>query len=293
MAMDLVEGEAIEKALGKRLQEARRAADLTQQELCQKAGLSYSTLAKIERGAIKAPSVFTIFQIATVLGTSLDTLMGMESAAVQAPPQRRRTKSGVQFVYFDINGCLVRFFHRAFNRIAEESGKPADVIETAFWHYNDAACRGEMSMEDFNRRLGAQLGMGIIDWAKYYLDAIDAIEPMHEMVVWSSQYYRVGLLSNIMPGLIDAMLERGLLPRIDYAAIIDSSVVSAIKPEPKIYEIAQEASKSDPHEILLIDDSRTNLMAAERAGWHVLWFDDYRLEESVARVRAALEPTEQ
>jgi len=44
-----------EKALGQRLQKARQNAGLTQQELCQKAGLSYSTLAKIERGAIKAP----------------------------------------------------------------------------------------------------------------------------------------------------------------------------------------------------------------------------------------------
>ena len=28
---------------------------------------------------------------------------------------------------------------------------------------------------------------------------------------------------------------------------------------------------------------------AERAGWHVLWFDDYRPEESAARVKDALE----
>jgi transcriptional regulator with XRE-family HTH domain len=49
-----------EKALGKRLQEARQKAGLTQQQMCHKAGLSYSTLAKIERGAIKAPSIFTV-----------------------------------------------------------------------------------------------------------------------------------------------------------------------------------------------------------------------------------------
>jgi len=29
-------------------------------------------------------------------------------------------------------------------------------------------------------------------------------------------------------------------------------------------------------------------MAAERLGWHVLWFDDYRPSESVKRVRATL-----
>ena len=36
-----------ETVLGKSLQKARQAKGLTQQQLCQKAGLSYSTLAKI------------------------------------------------------------------------------------------------------------------------------------------------------------------------------------------------------------------------------------------------------
>lgn len=41
---------------------------------------------------------------------------------------------------------------------------------------------------------------------------------------------------------------------------------------------------------MLIDDARTNLMAAEKQGWHVLWFDEYRPERSIARIKAALEP---
>jgi transcriptional regulator with XRE-family HTH domain len=45
-----------EVGLGKTLQAARQKAGLTQQELCNQAELSYSTLAKIERGAIKSPS---------------------------------------------------------------------------------------------------------------------------------------------------------------------------------------------------------------------------------------------
>ena len=64
-----------EKRLGLVVQEARRRHGYTQQTLCQKSGLSYSTLAKIERGAIKSPSIFTIQQIAVTLGMSLDELM--------------------------------------------------------------------------------------------------------------------------------------------------------------------------------------------------------------------------
>ena len=72
-----------EVGLGKLLQGARKKAGLTQQELCQKAGLSYSTLAKIERGAIKAPSIFTIQSIAGALNTNLNDLMGDFEAFVR------------------------------------------------------------------------------------------------------------------------------------------------------------------------------------------------------------------
>lgn len=278
-----------EVGLGKRLQEARKKAGLTQQDLCHKAGLSYSTLAKIERGAIKAPSIFTIQSIAGALGLSLNQLLG---DAASPPPVRKNyeSKTGVKFVYFDINGCLVRFFHRAFTKLAEDTGASADLIETTYWHYNDAVCRGEMTLADFNQATAKQLNVDSMDWQKYYLGALDPIEEMHALVQWASEYYGVGLLSNIMPGCIDAMLSSRLLPAVNYTSIIDSSVVGTIKPEPQIYEAAQARSGVKPGEILLIDDSRSNLMAAEKFGWHVLWFDDYRPDESAARIKESLDP---
>ncbi|MFI5271278.1 MAG: HAD family hydrolase, partial [Candidatus Saccharimonadales bacterium] len=104
--------------------------------------------------------------------------------------------------------------------------------------------------------------------------------------------YKIGLLTNIMPGFLRAMLEKQKLPNIHYDVIIDSSEVGAIKPEEKLYEIAQERAGFQPQEIMLIDDSNVNLAAANRMGWHVLRFDDSRPEESVNRARQALEPLE-
>ena len=64
-----------EKGLGQKLQEARQKAGLTQQQLCHQANLSFSTLTKIERGAIKSPSIFTVQSIAGALGVGLDELV--------------------------------------------------------------------------------------------------------------------------------------------------------------------------------------------------------------------------
>ncbi len=276
-----------EEKLGRRLQAARVQAGLTQQSLCHKANLSYSTLTKIERGAIKSPSIFTIQNIANALGLGLDELMG------NAPARRvkDRSKSGVSFVYFDINGCLVRFFHRAFTLLESQTGAPADMIETTFWHYNDQVCRGEMDLTTFNRKLAQALqSPHPIDWEACYMDSIEPIKVMQELVAWAADHYRVGLLTNIMPGFIDVMLEKHLLPNLQYDAIVDSSVVKAIKPESKIYDVATDKASCPANEILLVDDSRINLMAAEKQGWHVLWIDSYRPEESVRRIKSALEP---
>ena len=264
-----------EVGLGKALQDARKAAGFTQQELCQKSGLSYSTLAKIERGAIKSPSIFTIQSIAAALGSDLNTLLG--DIAPRIPVITKKTsKTGIKFVYFDINGCLVRFFHRAFTELATDTGASPEVIESTFWHYNDAVCRGEMSLDEFNRILAEQLHTESLNWTDYYMKAVDPIDEMHQLVAWAAEHYEVGLLSNIMPGFVNQMLETGLLPKATYHNIVDSSVVGAIKPEPRIYEIAQEQSGVGPNEILFVDDSRGNLMAGEKMGWRVLWFDDYR-----------------
>lgn len=279
-----------EKALGKRLQLARRRAGLTQQELCQKADIAYSTLAKIERGAIRSPSVFTVAAISMATDTPLEVLLQMKSGSSPAPAESKKvSKSGVRFVYFDVNGVLVRFFHRAFSEIAKQSHDSADSIETLFWRHNDTASRGLMSMEEFNHTMGEALGLEGFDWPNYYMQNLEVMPGMDELVRWTSDHYHVGLLSNNLPGLMDRMRQDGIIPDAPYTAVVDSSKVGAVKPEPKIFETALQLAAVKPNEILLVDDSRANLVAADRLGWHVMWFDDFRPEESIEKVKTALE----
>jgi FMN phosphatase YigB (HAD superfamily)/DNA-binding XRE family transcriptional regulator len=275
-----------EKGLGLRLQDARKKAGLTQQELCQKSGLSYSTLAKIERGAIKSPSIFTIQQIAGVLGVGIDEIIG---PAPDRPVAKKRSKTGISFVYFDINGCLVGFFHRAFAKISVDLNLPLDKVETTCWSLNNAVCRGDITLEEYNTQLATAFGVEEFDWSKYYLSSVDPIPEAREMVAWAGENYKIGLLSNIMPGLIDTMIKNDLIPNLDYDVIVASCDVGAIKPEAKIFEIATKKAGVPAEEILLVDDSRANLTSASAQGWRVAWFDDYRPEESVERVRQALE----
>lgn len=279
-----------ERGLGKRLQEARQKAGLTQQQLCNQANLSFSTLTKIERGAIKSPSIFTIQAISGALGVGLDELVG--EAPRGADRQLRRTRSGASFIFFDVNGCLIHFYQRAFAELAAATGARSDIVESAFWRYNDEVCKGTLSLSDFNAKLAERLGVSEVDWQKYYMDTVEPIRPMQELLEWASERYRVGLLTNTMPGFLSTMRRKHQLPDLPYDAVVDSSEVGAIKPDAEIYEIAAAKAGVPTDEILLIDDSRANLMAADKQGWHVLWFDDSRTDESTARAREVLEPAD-
>jgi FMN phosphatase YigB (HAD superfamily)/DNA-binding XRE family transcriptional regulator len=282
-----------EKALGKRLQLARRRAGLTQQELCQKAGLSYSTLAKIERGAIKSPSVFTVASISAATNTSIEDLLNLHRQQGDSSPTptstKKRAKSGVTFVYFDVNGVCVRFLHKAFTEVSRSSGKSIDLVETLFWRYNDAVTGGQMPLDEFNSILGRELEIENFDWIPYYMNNVEQMPGIDQLIKWAEEHYEIGLLSNIMPGFLDLLLERNIIPKANYKVIVDSSKVAALKPTPKIYELAQQLSAVEPAEILTIDDDRTNLVTADRLGWHVVWFDEIRPDESIERAKAALE----
>ena len=290
-----------EKQLGRVVQIARKQAGLTQQALCQKSGLSYSTLAKIERGAIKAPSVFTIQHIARTLDISLDQLLAdvagrrtqLTVAAVATPSQqvKKVSKNGVRFVYFDMNGCLVRFFDHALAQLAEDAEVTTDVVESIFWQYNDQVNRGEMSIDELNTILAEKLNM-MVDWYRYYLNAVEATPGMTDLVTWVVENYHAGILTNTMPGLVDAMQRNGTLPPVTFDTIIDSSQVHALKPEAEMYAVAAERAGFQPHEILLIDDDIPNLAAAGRAGWQTISFDPYAPEESIVHVSTALQPAE-
>jgi FMN phosphatase YigB (HAD superfamily)/DNA-binding XRE family transcriptional regulator len=280
-----------EKALGQRLQLARKRAGLTQQELCQKAGLSYSTLAKIERGAIRSPSVFTVASIATATGTPLENLLDLRPSDASSPslPVKKRSKNGVTFVFIDISGTMIHFYHKVFNEVAKDAQVPVDLVEALFWRIHDELATGRMTFEEFNSRLGEEYSIEPFNWVNYYRANIEPIPHVGELVDWIAQNYKLGILSNNFPGITDMLRQEKIIPDVHYEVVVDSASVGLVKPDPRMYEKAQEMAAVEPREILLIDNERPNLTAADHAGWQVVMFDELDPESSIQRVKKALE----
>lgn len=63
------------KAIGKRVRAARRARDMTQEQLAELANISTSFVGHIERGT-RVPSLETMWRICKTMGLPMDHIMG-------------------------------------------------------------------------------------------------------------------------------------------------------------------------------------------------------------------------
>ncbi len=61
---------------GKKIQELRKSAGLSQSKLAVKSGLTVTGIAHIEQDVVKEPSIKTMIKIADALNLTLDELVG-------------------------------------------------------------------------------------------------------------------------------------------------------------------------------------------------------------------------
>ncbi len=268
--------------LGQAIAKARRSCNLTQQELCKQTGIAYSTLTKIERGAIKKPNVFTVLQIAQATDLKVEELLARSApeqfvnpytaalADYLAPEQRQTSKTGIKFVYFDLHQVLVQSSKSLIPFLAATCGQSVKKVEDLYMFYNTDLCLGKLSMAEFNQILSRELETPHLDWLDFYLRHARPDNAIQAAFKWISQNYSVGLFTNAFEGNVSRLMEHGIIPS-KYAVIVDSSVVGQIKPAPGIYQYAQKQAGVRAEEILLIDDHLINISSARAAGWQGFW----------------------
>ena len=260
--------------LGKRIQELRKVANLTQEELADKVDVSYSSIAKLEQGKIDNPSFFTILNLSELLNSSLDQVVGLSSKSPSGASSE--PTATIKTVVFDINGVLVTNFSHIFVKIAELTGADPHQVEECFWRYDGLVVDGTMSINDFERALAADLQTdpNDLNYSDILLSCVESFEPAHQLLVKLSARYQVALMSNIFPSFPERFFEAELLPKTReyYAACLMSSELKAAKPFDKIYEVA-EHRLGDPSSLLFIDDTPANIETALRRGWQGVVYD--------------------
>lgn len=80
---------------------------------------------------------------------------------------------------------------------------------------------------------------------------------------WKSRF-ALGVLSDAMPSLVVALKAFGLYELFD--AVVISTQVGAIKPDPRMYAAILKALDAQPGDCLFVDDRKENLEGAAAAG---------------------------
>ena len=277
--------------MGARLQQLRQARGLTQQQLANDAGVSLSTVSKLEEGSVTRPSATTLLKLVGVLNFDLDRLLGTHDLPRARPKSHKPKAADIKFVYFDIGGVLAHSESLLLQRLAAGLNRSLDNVKSLYHTYAPLAFRGQLSLPDIQLLFLLKLNIPFKgapkrnlfrDWAEYMKPNL----AVHQFAAEVAKDYPIGLLTNIFGGgFLRRMQERGLVPELPYRAVIESYEVGHIKPEAAIYNLAAKRAKVAPQQILFIDDRKDNVKGAQAAGWQAEWFNEFKTTASIERIR--------
>jgi len=198
-------------------------------------------------------------------------------------------KKTVRFVYFDVGGVLMSW-QDGHRKVAEEYNVPLEDLQKVFHENWRDACRGTLDLAAYMHKFASVLGMSepYPDMTDFWTDRFTVISPVHELAHELKEYYKLGILSNAERGILAKAKKKGLIPDIEWHSFIDSSDHGSIKPEKKIYEIAEEMAGVDPGEIFFIDDVAEHITMAESRGWQGVTFDANDIPGSIKKIKKEL-----
>jgi epoxide hydrolase-like predicted phosphatase len=189
-------------------------------------------------------------------------------------------------VVFDLGGVVIRWNTApTFRRVARDVGVPWRVVRAALEVAALPLARGEISeaefWDDLARRLGQSIPRSVRGtWARDF--ARDAF-PEPAVVRWISQLrvagYQVACLSNIITPHARVLRARGWLQPFSPALL--SNELGAVKPDRRVYHLAQKRIGLPPCDLLLIDDLAENVAGARAAGWAAHRFVSLQLARQV------------
>jgi HAD superfamily hydrolase (TIGR01509 family) len=181
----------------------------------------------------------------------------------------------IKFVYFDVGSVLIDW-QNVFTTAAQHHKLTVDEIGSVFDENSEDITKGIMSPANLWQEVIKKYHVknaSHYDFLTSWVADYKPIAPTHALIHDIKHDYKIGLLSNIYKGMLPQLLEKELIPNIEYQSIVFSCDVGMMKPEPEIYLLAQKQINVNPEEILFIDDKQENLDAAASLGWRTFLFD--------------------
>ncbi|MDD5145117.1 MAG: hypothetical protein PHW72_03265 [Candidatus Pacebacteria bacterium] len=195
----------------------------------------------------------------------------------------------ISFVYFDVGGVVVNDCkgNDKFEKMKRELGiKPDDdkEFDEFYDEYEKEVCLGKdidtiipIIKEKFHINFPANYSM-LIDFINRF-EKNAYIQPVIDRM---KQDCRMGLLTNMYPRMLTAMIERGIMPKANWDVVIDSTIERLRKPDVDIFKLASLRANAKGGEIFFIDNTIGNVNAAKDFGWQTFFYDSADHKKSCA-----------
>ncbi len=194
----------------------------------------------------------------------------------------------ISFIYFDVGGVTIKDFSASdkWELFEKDILKiPQDKIQEFSQFFDEIEpeiCNGKsvdefipVLTEKFHQTYPADFSI-LREFVKLF-ERNQSLWPIMKLL---KSYFKVGLLTNMYPHMLDEISKAELLPPIDWDVVIDSSVVKARKPSEEIYRIAETKAECLPPQIMLIDNLQENLDTAQSRGWQTFLYNSADYEQS-------------
>ncbi|EKD80103.1 MAG: HAD-superfamily hydrolase, subfamily IA, variant 3 [uncultured bacterium] len=204
----------------------------------------------------------------------------------------------ISFVYFDVGGVMIQDFSDSpkWDQMMVDMGLDKFdriKIDAIYDRLEDGVAIGKRHIDTLISIYEKEFGVVFepnFSMQKYFVDHFDKNVDLWPIVADIHKTLKVGLLTDMYPGLLDAITVAGLLPPVIWDQIIDSTKVGIRKPTPEIYKIAAKQAGVPEAEILFIDNREKNLVPAHARGWQTFFYDSHDYAQSSRDLVVYLQP---
>lgn len=186
----------------------------------------------------------------------------------------------IKFVYFDLGGVVMLDFSgtNKWEELWRDFGAIEDnrhIVSEIWGKYEERICV-DFDVDRLIPILKDRIGISKPKKYSLLTDFVNRFE--QNKSIWPvigeiHKQCKVGLLTNMYPRMFDSIVNKKLLPDVDWDLIIDSSKVLLRKPDSEMFKLAEEKCGFSGNEVLFIDNSQKNIDAAKNFNWVTFLYD--------------------
>ena len=196
----------------------------------------------------------------------------------------------IKLIYFDFGGVLVNIGD-VLKTVCKDFKLNSEEFKKFYADFDHDLAFGKISNDYFWKRCVEKFCLKnaeSYDFPKSWVSDYKIIKPINELIYSLEGKIEIGILSNVNPGVWEAALKDNWVPNIKYKNTFLSYKLGMVKPNPKIYELAQSQSQVKPEEILFVDDRAENLITPKEMGWKTVLFDQKMAKECVKKIKQVI-----